>query len=145
MNVVSTRKPNFLSFLKSIFCAVFLSSLLVGQSNAIEGRKVTLTGEMIDTWCYVSQIMGSSSVVVGTAHHVCAVWCAAGGIPVGLLDNEDQKVYMILSFNGDDTSVANEELLNLQSHELTVKGTVCLLYTSPSPRDKRQSRMPSSA
>ena len=25
------------------------------------------------------------------------------------------------------------------------KGRVCLLYTSPSPRDKRQSRMPSSA
>ena len=24
-------------------------------------------------------------------------------------------------------------------------GTICLLYTSPSPRDKRQSRMPSSA
>ena len=23
--------------------------------------------------------------------------------------------------------------------------TICLLYTSPSPRDKRQSRMPSSA
>ena len=26
-----------------------------------------------------------------------------------------------------------------------VFGTLCLLYTSPSPRDKRQSRMPSSA
>ena len=25
------------------------------------------------------------------------------------------------------------------------KGGICLLYTSPSPRDKRQSRMPSSA
>ena len=25
------------------------------------------------------------------------------------------------------------------------EGTGCLLYTSPSPRDKRQSRMPSSA
>ena len=25
------------------------------------------------------------------------------------------------------------------------KGKICLLYTSPSPRDKRQSRMPSSA
>jgi len=113
-----------ISFFRSMLCAVFLSTLLVGNSNAIEGRKVTLTGEMIDTWCYVSQIMGSSSVVVGTAHHVCAVWCAAGGIPVGLLDNEDKKVYMILSFDGDDTSVANEKLLNLQSHELTVKGTV---------------------
>ena len=28
---------------------------------------------------------------------------------------------------------------------LTVKDKPCLLYTSPSPRDKRQSRMPSSA
>ena len=28
---------------------------------------------------------------------------------------------------------------------ITVQDTTCLLYTSPSPRDKRQSRMPSSA
>ena len=27
----------------------------------------------------------------------------------------------------------------------TALSTICLLYTSPSPRDKRQSRMPSSA
>ena len=26
-----------------------------------------------------------------------------------------------------------------------IVSTICLLYTSPSPRDKRQSRMPSSA
>ena len=29
--------------------------------------------------------------------------------------------------------------------EFYTKGVICLLYTSPSPRDKRQSRMPSSA
>ena len=29
--------------------------------------------------------------------------------------------------------------------KLVVQGNNCLLYTSPSPRDKRQSRMPSSA
>ena len=29
--------------------------------------------------------------------------------------------------------------------QATVKQYACLLYTSPSPRDKRQSRMPSSA
>ena len=29
--------------------------------------------------------------------------------------------------------------------EVAVKKSLCLLYTSPSPRDKRQSRMPSSA
>ena len=31
------------------------------------------------------------------------------------------------------------------SAEAIVETTICLLYTSPSPRDKRQSRMPSSA
>ena len=34
---------------------------------------------------------------------------------------------------------------NLKRHILSVHDKRCLLYTSPSPRDKRQSRMPSSA
>ena len=39
-----------------------------------------------------------------------------------------------------------ESLALLQSNEsIWVMGQLCLLYTSPSPRDKRQSRMPSSA
>ena len=37
---------------------------------------------------------------------------------------------------GDDVAV---EIAGTQVYE------ICLLYTSPSPRDKRQSRMPSSA
>ena len=28
---------------------------------------------------------------------------------------------------------------------VTARGSVCLLYTSPSPRDRQKSRMPSSA
>ena len=35
-----------------------------------------------------------------------------------------------------------KDLMIKDGAELT---TICLLYTSPSPRDKRQSRMPSSA
>ena len=36
--------------------------------------------------------------------------------------------------------------LNSSAHAINLGiGMVCLLYTSPSPRDKRQSRMPSSA
>ena len=45
---------------------------------------------------------------------------------------------------GDDTIV-----MHLRSgdnyHRIFDPPTNCLLYTSPSPRDKRQSRMPSSA
>ena len=41
------------------------------------------------------------------------------------------------SFEDDETAkLMNEKFINIK---------VCLLYTSPSPRDKRQSRMPSSA
>ena len=39
----------------------------------------------------------------------------------------------------------HEMRLTLGSQPVVVKGRVCLLYTSPSPRDQRGSRMPSSA
>ena len=37
-----------------------------------------------------------------------------------------------------------EKIISLKSENVLILGS-CLLYTSPSPRDKRQSRMPSSA
>ena len=106
----------------------FIGLLIFTAAGALSlpsyaSTSVTLKGELIDTWCYVSQVMGSQKVVVGTSHHVCAVWCAAGGIPVGLLDHESGEIYMILSVEGDGVGVANEKLLNIQSHEVTVSGT----------------------
>ena len=106
-----------------IFGLLTLITLPLQSAIAVEGEKKTITGEVMDTWCYVSQIMGGSDFVIGTSHHVCAVWCAAGGIPVGLLDKEDGTIYMILDSGGDSTSVANETLLDIQSHEITVQGT----------------------
>ena len=46
------------------------------------------------------------------------------------------------TYAGDVVSFYFENLLP-DSQEILIK--ICLLYTSPSPRDKRQSRMPSSA
>ena len=42
-------------------------------------------------------------------------------------------------------NASNENLLEVYFQQGDMQYTVCLLYTSPSPRDKRQSRMPSSA
>ena len=65
----------------------------------------------------------------------------------------------VINVNADQDSVeesakttttnAEEFIVKMEEHVKT-KNTVtnvnaCLLYTSPSPRDKRQSRMPSSA
>ena len=42
-------------------------------------------------------------------------------------------------------SLASYLMDGVAKPDLIVDGYACLLYTSPSPRDKRQSRMPSSA
>ncbi len=98
-----------------------LASLLPGIALAAEGERIEVRGEIIDTWCYYSGVMGGPDAVVGTAHHTCALWCSAGGIPVGLL-GEDGEVYMVLKIEGDDQSASGDTQLRLASHEVTADG-----------------------
>lgn len=90
-------------------------------SYGAAGKRIQVTGEIIDTWCYLTEIMGSSDSVTGSAHHQCAVWCAAGGIPVGLLA-EDGTVYLVMSLEGDTTNNANPTVLDIQSDQIKVDG-----------------------
>ena len=46
---------------------------------------------------------------------------------------------------GIDTDVLNQMIEDNLQDFINNSSVTCLLYTSPSPRDKRQSRMPSSA
>jgi hypothetical protein len=101
--------------------ALAAAALPVG---AAEGTRIEVTGEIIDTWCYYSGVMGGPDAVVGSAHHTCALWCSAGGIPVGLLA-EDGTVYMILKIAQDAGSAGGDTQLNLAAHEVTADG---LLY-----------------
>lgn len=88
---------------------------------AAEGKTVEVTGEIIDTWCYFSGVMGGPDAVVGSAHHTCAMWCAAGGIPVGMLA-DDGTVYMIVKWQGDAEIASGTALLDVQSHRVTAEG-----------------------
>lgn len=97
---------------------------LAGPAFAAEGTRVTITGEFIDTWCYFSGVMGGPDAVVGSAHHTCAMWCSAGGIPVGLLA-PDGQVYMVLKIEGDDANHSGDTQLSLASDTITADG---LLY-----------------
>jgi len=94
---------------------------LVAAANApahgAAPARVTVTGEVIDSWCYLTEIM----YPLGTAHHQCAIWCAAGGIPVGILSDAGE-VYIVLKMAGDDRSVANSKILEIQTHRVTVEG-----------------------
>ncbi len=95
-----------------------LTSML--PAAAAEGERVQVKGEMIDTWCYFSGVMGAPEAVVGTAHHTCAIWCAAGGIPVGIRAG-DGTVYMVVKWQGDP-QVTGDTMLSVQSHEVVADG-----------------------
>ena len=97
------------------------ATLSSGAALAMEGERVQITGEMIDTWCYFSGVMGGPDAVVGSAHHTCALWCAAGGIPVGMLA-DDGTVYMVIKWQGSADVADGETLLSVQSHRLTADG-----------------------
>ncbi len=96
-------------------------SLLAAPAVAAEGERVQVKGEIIDTWCYYSGVMGGPDAVVGSAHHTCALWCSAGGIPVGLLA-EDGTVYMVLKVGEDDASAAGDTALRMAAHTVEADG-----------------------
>jgi hypothetical protein len=110
--------------MRASLAALAAALLLPLAANAEDGERVTITGEFIDTWCYFSGVMGGTDAVVGSAHHTCAVWCSAGGIPVGLLA-PDGQVYMVLKVEGDATSNGGDTQLALASDTITADG---LLY-----------------
>lgn len=98
----------------SVLAAV-LATLSVTTAHA--AQRVQVTGEIVDTWCSVTGIM----FALGTAHHQCAVWCAAGGIPVSIR-TKDGAYYMVLRLEDDDASATSDTLVTIQSHEVTVDG-----------------------
>ena len=44
-----------------------------------------------------------------------------------------------------DLGFTDKDIIDMKSEELLLEYKICLLYTSPSPRDLYRSRMPSSA
>ena len=61
-------------------------------------------------------------------------------------EEKGAKIYCFMRSSGNDHEVSwNAAYAVIKRQRSGVFKTSCLLYTSPSPRDKRQPRMPSSA
>ena len=101
--------------------ALLAAPALAPAALAAEGTRIQVSGEIIDPWCYFSGVMGGPDAVVGSAHHTCALWCSAGGIPVGLL-GDDGTVYMVIKIEGDGNNASGDTQLNLASHVITADG-----------------------
>lgn len=102
----------------AIAAGIALGMLVPASADAApKPKRIKVTGEIIDTWCYVTEIMFAQ----GTAHHQCAVWCAVGGIPVSI-KAKNGTVYMVLRVKGNDQNVANPKIVKIQSRQVTVDG-----------------------
>lgn len=109
------------SLTAAVAAAAVCAAIAPPPVRAADDEMITVSGEMIDSWCYLSGVMGGPEAVTGSAHHTCALWCAAGGIPVGLL-GEDGQVYMILQWQGDDDVAGGDAILDVQSDKLVATG-----------------------
>lgn len=110
---------------KAAMCVVagLISVISVAGSSMAETtpKMVEIKGEVIDTWCYLSGVMGGPDAVVGSAHHTCALWCAAGGIPVGVRA-QDGTVYMVLKVKGEGPLAQTDTIMEIQSDTIVAKG-----------------------
>ena len=59
-------------------------------------------------------------------------------------DEIDALLHGVDDVEEDEVGDADSDASTLE-YDFSSQDRICLLYTSPSPRDKRQSRMPSSA
>lgn len=106
--------------LARIVAAAAVAAGLAGAAPAMAAdapKRVKVTGEVIDSWCYLSEIM----FALGSAHHRCAVWCARGGVPVGIL-GDDGEVYIVLMMEDDPNVIGNLGIMKVQTDELVVEG-----------------------
>lgn len=103
--------------LRRATAAGLLCAALAGPGLAQDAKRVSVTGEIADSWCTISGLMFAK----GTAHHQCAVWCALGGIPVSIRDAQG-TLYLILRIGDDTDSAANPRIARLMTHEVTVDG-----------------------
>ena len=101
----------------------------------MEFTKSLLKGKLIKRYkrFFVDIKLNKSTV---TAH------CTITGSMKGLLD-EGNEVYLLKNDNPKRKLKYGLELIKARDNLVGVN--TCLLYTSPSPRDKTVSRMPSSA
>ena len=79
---------------------------------------------------------------VGSEHLLIGLFKVQSGISSKIFDLYDIDIESVIKMIEDITN-SSESTMTLGHLPLTIRA--CLLYTSPSPRDRTRSRMPSSA
>ena len=92
-----------------------LAMLALAAFGQAKGPQVSVTGEVVDLWCYLE---GGDR---GPAKKDCATACAKAGNPIGVLD---AKGNLYVAAGLKDHQPAQSVLLSRMSDQVTVTGTL---------------------
>lgn len=95
------------------FTLLLIALLAVVAAPAWAGQKVTKTGEVIDSACYIAK--GAK----GAGHAECAKKCADAGIPLALLEDGTDAVIWLTDA---DHTPANDTLKPYAGQKVKVTG-----------------------
>ena len=101
--------------MRTLVIATTITLSLAAAALADKDDK-SITGEVIDTYCFAT--MGAK----GSSHKECGIECAKKGIPVGLLENGTNKVYVLLPER--DKGTLPDALVQKMGSTATVTGHV---------------------
>lgn len=94
---------------------VLVLSIGAGALRAADPPEVTITGEIIDSACYIK------TGARGESHRVCAQKCGDAGIPLALVEDGTGTVVWI--FSVDDMETPNAKLRPFAGRRVTIAGT----------------------
>jgi hypothetical protein len=102
--------------MKMIGSIIGIMMILSLFATAQAADTVTITGEVIDTYCYA--LMGAK----GESHRQCAIDCIKAGIPAGLLEDKTNKVYVLLP--NKDRAGLPQSVIDKIGRKATITGKV---------------------
>ena len=115
---------------------LFVILAIIGSANVVTGQVVMFNGEVSDACGEFFRDDGNTGVYTGTNLELTICPDTPG----------DFVSVFFVAFTLFDSPIPNQDdVLAIFDGNSTAEASLCLLYTSPSPRDLSTSRMPSSA
>ena len=112
-----------------------VEAILATVADPESGRPLTATGQVVSVAADATAI----AVTVGLTSHSAILWSATRARIEELVRTAFPQVANV------SVEVVPHDRPPLKLGQIGLQAKSCLLYTSPSPRDRQKSRMPSSA
>jgi hypothetical protein len=96
----------------------FTGAAAPGRRQRVDLGSVTLTGEIVDTKCFLG-VMNPGN---GKVHRDCAARCISGGVPPAFLVRDASGESRVLLLVGGDGRQIGREVLDFVAEPITISG-----------------------